>query len=69
MYMKYDEAEKLSDFAFNHWHFGKDISGSAVRVQTAVGDWRSKKKGLGFSPNPLIFLVAGPGFEPGTFGL
>jgi hypothetical protein len=27
------------------------------------------KKGLEESPKPLISLVAGPGFEPGTFGL
>lgn len=27
------------------------------------------KKGLSISPNPLIFLVAGRGFEPLTFGL
>ncbi len=27
-----------------------------------------KKRGCG-NRNPLIYLVAGPGFEPGTFGL
>ena len=27
------------------------------------------KKGAAESRNPLILLVAGPGFEPGTFGL
>jgi hypothetical protein len=27
------------------------------------------KKGLEETPKPLISLVAGPGFEPGTFGL
>jgi hypothetical protein len=28
-----------------------------------------EEKGLAISANPLIVLVAGPGFEPGTFGL
>jgi hypothetical protein len=28
-----------------------------------------KKKGSGFCPKPLIYLVAGTGFEPVTFGL
>jgi hypothetical protein len=39
-----------------------------------VGNWigdhfSGQKKGARFSSNPLIFLVAGRGFEPLTFGL
>ena len=30
---------------------------------------RAKRKGVRFFSNPLIFLVAGGGFEPPTFGL
>ena len=30
---------------------------------------QDKKKGNRISAIPLCFLVAGPGFEPGTFGL
>jgi hypothetical protein len=30
---------------------------------------KDNKKGLEKSLKPLNFLVAGPGFEPGTFGL
>ena len=33
------------------------------------GLFQSKKKGNRISAIPLGFLVAGPGFEPGTFGV
>ena len=49
--------------------------------RAAVADWEGRarltagvnpklqKRGYGFRRNPLDFWVAGPGFEPGTFGL
>jgi hypothetical protein len=41
-----------------------------TRVGKEIGKYSlGKKEGVRFSSNPLIFLVAGVGFEPTTFGL
>jgi hypothetical protein len=38
-------------------------------VREGNSEGKEKTKGLGDIPKPLIFLVAGGGFEPPTFGL
>ena len=43
---------------------------STQKVGNTVGKEKGNKKGLrGKSPKSLIYLVAGEGFEPTTFGL
>ena len=50
---------------------GWDTETPAIPSECFTAELRQskEKRATGIARNPLICLVAGPGFEPGTFGL